>query len=158
MSRRARAFLIALSCVLPAAPGTLFAQDAKAEVMAVVQRLFDGMRAGDSAMVRSTFDPQLRMISSSLREGKPVLRIETGGDGFVRAVGTPHAEVWDERIANAKVEVDGALASVWTDYAFYRGTSFSHCGIDHFLLARNDAGQWKIVELADTRRQAPCPR
>lgn len=147
-----------LGCALLLPPAVLHAQDAKGEVMAVVKRLFDGMRAGDSAMVRSVFHPQVRMLSSSMREGKPVLNVQSGTDAFVKAIGTPHAQVWDERIWNEKVEIDGALASVWTDYAFYRGEAFSHCGIDHFLLARNEAGEWKIIELADTRRQEGCKR
>jgi hypothetical protein len=132
------------------------AQSDSAAVMDVVTRLFDGMRAGDSSMVRSVFDARVRMISSGLRQGKLVTTIDTGGDGFVKAVGTPHAEVWDERIRNPRVFVDGAIASVWVDYAFFRGTTFSHCGIDHFLMVKDDAGAWKIVELADTRRQTGC--
>ncbi|MGQ0649042.1 MAG: nuclear transport factor 2 family protein [Gemmatimonadaceae bacterium] len=133
------------------------AQDAKRDVLVVVARLFDGMRAGDSAIVRSVFHPQVRMLTSLMRGGKPVLTIETGADAFVKAVGTPHPQVWDERIWNEKVELDGSLASVWTNYAFYLGDKLSHCGIDHFLLARSDAGEWKIIELADTRRQ-DCAR
>jgi hypothetical protein len=130
------------------------AQDQKRDVMAVVQRLFDGMRAGDSAVVRSVFHPQVRMLTASTGpDGKPRLSVQTSADGFVRAVGTPHPQVWDEKIWNEKVELDGPLASVWVDYSFYAGPTRSHCGIDHFLLHRNEAGEWKIVELADTRRQ-----
>jgi hypothetical protein len=139
-----------LTALLVALP--VRAQDDKGPVMAVITRLFDGMRAGDSAMVRSVFHPQVRMLSSGMRQGRLVLNIEQGADGFVKAVGTPHAEVWDERIANERVMIDGALASVWVDYTFHLGARLSHCGIDHFLLARNEAGEWKIVELADTRR------
>lgn len=152
--RLQRIFLCAT--LLLAAPATVAAQDARGEVMAVVKRLFDGMRAGDSAMVRSVFHPQVRMLTAATRQGKPVLDIETGADGFVKAVGAPKAQAWDERIWNEKVQVDGALASVWVDYAFYLGEKFSHCGIDHFLLSRSEAGEWKIVELADTRRQEGC--
>jgi hypothetical protein len=28
--------------------------------------------------------------------------------------------------------------------------------VDHFLLVRNDAGAWRILELADTRRTTGC--
>jgi hypothetical protein len=45
---------------------------------------------------------------------------------------------------------------VWVDYALYIGERFSHCGIDHFLLVKNEAGEWKILELADTRRTEGC--
>ena len=124
--------------------------------MAVVQRLFDGMRAGDSAMVRSVFHQDLRMISVGSRNGTPTARIETSADDFVKAVGTPHAESWDERTSNEQVHIDGTLASVWADYTFHAGAKFSHCGIDHFLLLKDAAGAWSIVELSDTRRTVGC--
>lgn len=151
-----------LSSVLAAAvlgillPLTLSAQDDKAAVMAVVNRLFDGMRAGDSAMVRSVFHPELRMITGLMREGKPVTRVETSADGFVKAVGTPRPQPLDERIWGEKVEIDGPLASVWVDYALYVGPQFVHCGIDHFLLVKGETGDWKILEIADTRRTTGC--
>ncbi|MBL0940446.1 MAG: nuclear transport factor 2 family protein [Gemmatimonadaceae bacterium] len=127
-----------------------------AAIMAVVQKLFDGMRKGDSTMVRSVFAPNVRMITVAPRQGVMTASVTNGADSFAKAVGTPHTEVWDERIANEKVFVDGALASVWVDYAFFRGTTFSHCGVDHFLLTKSDAGAWTILELADTRRNTGC--
>lgn len=149
----ARLFPAALSALL-LLPAVSRGQDPKRDVMAVVHRLFDGMRAGDSAVVRSVFHPQVRMLTAANGpDGKPRLSLQTSADGFVRAVGTPHPQVWDEKIWNEKVEIDGPLASVWVDYSFYAGATRSHCGIDHFLLHRNEAGEWKIVELADTRRQ-----
>ena len=136
-----------------AAPST--ADDTRA-VMAVVTRLFDGMRTGDSSMVRSVFDPRVRMITVSMRNGARRTTVENGADNFARAVGTPHADIWDERIANERVAIDGDLASVWVDYAFFAGPKFSHCGVDHFLLVRGDSGAWRILELADTRRTTGC--
>lgn len=124
--------------------------------MAVVNRLFDGMRAGDSAMVRSVFHPQMRMITALVRDGKAVTRIESSADGFVKAVGTPRPQPLDERIWGEKVEIDGPLASVWVDYALYVGEQFSHCGVDHFLIVKNESDQWKILEIADTRRTTGC--
>ena len=140
------------------APFTLHAQDGKADVLAVVKRLFDGMRAGDSAMVRSAFHPQVRLLTATVRDGTPALRIEPNADGFVKAVGTPHAQPWDEKTYDEKVEIDGPLASVWTEYTFHLGPTFSHCGFDHFLLAKDATGAWKIVELADTRQMQGCKR
>jgi hypothetical protein len=84
-----------------------------------------------------------------------VVRIDTV-DAFVRAVGTPHAETWDEQVRNPRVELDGPLASVWADYSFYAGGKFSHCGVDAFQIAR-DGDAWRIVALMDTRRKDGCP-
>lgn len=130
------------------------AADPAAEVRAVVQRLFDGMRAGDSAAVRSVFHPEARLGSAVLREGALAFR-PTSPDGFVRAVGAPKEAIWDERVSNLRVEVDGPLATAWMDYRFYAGERFSHCGVNAMQLVRAASG-WQIVSLVDTRRQEPC--
>lgn len=156
----ARRFALAFGIAFPLCPATLQAQSASADdsrsVMAIVTRLFDGMRKGDSSMVRSVFDPRVRMITVDMRTGVPRTTVATGADNFAKAVGTPHPDVWDERITNPKVDIDGSLASVWVDYAFFAGTKFSHCGIDHFLLTRSESGVWTILELSDTRRTTGC--
>lgn len=161
MHRNTRLRLLALVAALLASVAPASAQQAPregvAEVMAVVKRLFDGMRAGDSAMVRSVFHPQVRTLTVAKgRDGAQRLMVESSVDAFAKAVGTPHPQPWDERIWNEKVEIDGALASVWVDYSFFLGPTFSHCGIDHFLLVRGDDGAWRIISLADTRRTEGC--
>jgi hypothetical protein len=127
------------------------ARTAEVEALGVVYRLFDAMRQNDSAMARPLFHAKARMITAEMRNGEPVVRLEESAESFIRAIGRPRNEVWDERLSNEKVFVDGALASVWTDYMFYRGTTLSHCGVDHFLLVM-EGTQWKILEVADTRR------
>lgn len=154
MRRRSRAFLgVLLSPMALAAqqsPPPEAAATSESEVMRVVTAVFDGMRRADSAMVRPLFHPEARLISVGTRDGAPVVRIEPV-EGFIQSVGRPRSEVWDERLFNEKVGIDGALASVWVDYEFYRGTTRSHCGVDHFLLVK-DSGTWRIIELSDTRR------
>lgn len=125
------------------------------DVLAVVNALFDGMRTVDSARVRPLFHARARLISVSLRNDEAVAQVDESVEGFIRAVGRPRTETWDERIRNVRVERDGPLASVWADYTFYRGATLSHCGVDHFLLLR-EGSAWKIIELSDTRRTTGC--
>jgi hypothetical protein len=70
-----------------------------------------------------------------VRNDVAVFQLDTF-DAFVRAVGTPHAVVWDERIRKTRVELDGPQASVW---------------------AARDGEAWRIVALTDTRRRDGCP-
>lgn len=141
------------ACVLAAAP--LRAQHPEQDVLAVIRRVFDGMRSGDSAMARSAFDASARLVSVSTDSaGNPTVSM-ADIDRFLAAVGRPRNEVWDERIWDTEVRVDGGLASVWTKYAFYRGEQLSHCGVDVFELVRRPDG-WKIVHLADTQRRGNC--
>ena len=126
------------------------------EVMDVVLRLFEGMREGDSSKVHSVFraNPEL-YTSFTNREGMPILRKDDGLQHFLNAVGTPHDLIWDEPIWNVKINIDDNLANVWTDYAFYAGKNFSHCGVDAFMLNK-DESEWKIFHLTDTRRKKDC--
>ena len=137
------------------APLDLSAQESgEAEVQAVIERLFDGMREGDSSAVRSTLHPEARLQSAVVRDGRP--QLVTGSiDDFVRAVGTPHEQVWDERIAGLDIEIDEPLASARMRYRFHLGDAFSHCGVNFMHLVRTDDG-WRIVQIIDTRR-AECP-
>ncbi|MEX0746530.1 MAG: nuclear transport factor 2 family protein [Rhodothermales bacterium] len=146
-----RLLLLALTLVL-AAPAA--AQSPEDDARAVIDRMFDGMRSGDSTMVRSAFHSDARLMTTFTREGKPML--QTGSiDGFVKAVGTPHDEVWDERIWDVEINVDDNLASAWMKYAFYLGNTFSHCGVNAFQLAKTESG-WKVIQVADTRRAVAC--
>ncbi len=155
--------LAAAFAAVAAFPSVSYAQTAapdtaadRAAVLAVVHRLFDAMRQGDSARLRSTFHPEARLGTVGVREGVPMVRFEAV-DGFAQALGgKPAEQVWDERLYNEVVHVDGGLATVWTEYDFYLGDRFSHCGVDSFQLARTADG-WKIFSIADTRRREGCP-
>lgn len=123
---------------------------------AVVQELFDAMRAGDSARVRAVFHPQMHylMTSDVGPDGKARLSA-TPVDAFVKSFGVKRPEPVDERIFNPRVLVDGTLASVWVDYSVYVGTRFIHCGVDVVHVAQV-GDVWKIAALTDTRRQTGC--
>ncbi len=123
-------------------------------VLAVVKQLFDGMRARDADAVRALFHPSAQLFSSTIRDGEPSVSV-VPIERFISSIGRPGPEVNDERTRNEIVHVDGTLASVWAEYGFYRGTTFSHCGIDAFQLAK-DADGWKIISIADTRRTDDC--
>ncbi len=163
MRRLHRVAMVAVSAsvalVCHAAPVAAQASAAESVAqMAVVNELFNAMRAGDSARVRAVFHPQMSaMVSSDVgRDGVARVRM-TPLDAFVKTIGTPHAEVYDERLFNPRVLIDGTLASVWVDYSFYVGRTFSHCGVDIFHLAK--VGEvWKIVALSDTRRTTGCTK
>lgn len=128
----------------------------EAEVLAVVNRLIEGLNRGDSAMARSTFHTKARLITVDLRNpDRSAPRIEETVEAFIQSLGRPRTQVFEEKLTNVKTMIDGALASVWADYTFHVGTTLSHCGVDHFLLVKEE-GAWKIIELADTRRRVGC--
>lgn len=125
------------------------------EVERVIFKLFEGMRAGDSAMVHSVFvdDAEMHTVFTD-KDGNNNLR-KGSLEKFLIAVGTPHDQIWDEPVWDMQVDIDGALASVWTKYAFYAGKQFSHCGVDAFQLFKSKEG-WKIIQITDTRQKEGC--
>uniref|UniRef100_UPI004047C92F nuclear transport factor 2 family protein n=1 Tax=Roseivirga sp. TaxID=1964215 RepID=UPI004047C92F len=131
------------------------AQTENEDIKKTIMTLFDGMRKGDSTMVHSAFakDAIMQTIANN-REGQ--VQVQSGKlADFLKAVGTPHTEVWDERIEFGDIKIDGPMASVWTPYQFFRGESFSHCGVNSFQLYKGEKG-WKIIYLVDTRRRDDC--
>ncbi|MBO9614364.1 MAG: nuclear transport factor 2 family protein [Dyadobacter sp.] len=121
-----------------------------------VDKLFTGMRNGDSTAVRSVFTKTAALTSISKNAADSVVTHKGSVDGFVKAVGTPHKEQWDERIYDVKISIDRPMAVVWAPYKFYLGGKFSHCGVNVFNLLKTSAG-WKINDITDTRRKDACP-
>lgn len=127
----------------------------KEAIKKTIDNMFDGMRAGDSAQVHSVFRDDVRMLTTFKRKtGEEVLH-EGSLTDFLKAVGTPHKDVWDEKLTSMTIQVDDNIAQVWTDYSFYAGEVFSHCGVNAFQLVKQN-GTWKIIQIMDTRRKVGC--
>lgn len=144
--------LIALAAlVVTASPARAQTPDHDA-AYAVITKLFDAMRARDTATMRASFAPGASLQSVGAA-GVRNDAIDTWIGGVASA---PAGLVLDEKLANPIVQVNGGLASVWVDYWFYAGERFSHCGVDAFVLAKVSGG-WKILSVADTRQREGCP-
>lgn len=136
---------------------TAQAQEAAPEqaVKKAIQTMFDGMRAGDSSMVASVF---LRDASMQTTFYDPSGNMQLRGgtlQRFLNAVGTPHEEVWDEKIWSYDIRVDEPMATAWTEYSFYLNDKLLHCGVNAFDLVKTEDG-WKISHIIDTRRKTDC--
>ena len=145
----------ALHPAAPPAPTAEALSGDPAEVLAVIDRLFDGMRARDGAMVRSAFHPDARMFTTRVTDDGIPEANPSSVDAFVEAV-DGGGDPWDEPYFDPVVQVDGALAQVWIFYRFYAGTTFSHCGHNAIQLLRHPDRGWEIVHLVDTRRTTDC--
>ena len=122
--------------------------------LAAVERMFEGMRTADSAMVRSVFAPGARFAMVDTRSTPMAIRFDTVG-GWIAAIATSNRR-WDEQIYDVQVRVDGNIAQVWAPYTFYLDKQVRHCGVNAIDLLRDGEG-WKVTQLADTRRREDCP-
>jgi hypothetical protein len=120
-----------------------------------VHILFKAMYEGDSIMAQMVFSENASLNSVfNTKEGRQMVNKGKVED-FIKAIGSPHDEIWDERISNLTIKIDGDLAQAWMDYSFFVGDKFSHCGVNAIHLIRID-DQWKIFQVVDTRRKVDC--
>ncbi len=141
--------LIATTCYLQA-------QTEETKVTEVVNNLFKAMHTNDTTLFKSVFADQVSLSTVGNRGGTIKVQSESNINGFLKAIAKPNPQgAFTEEIWNVKVELDGNLAQVWCDYAFYVGNSFKHCGVDAFHLFKSADG-WKIFHLADTRNREGC--
>lgn len=133
-------------------PGTPLNDPQQVE-QAIVQ-LFDGMRESDREKAEEVFHETMTLSTVVSRDGTVELS-QTDIPRFLDAVGQPKDEIWDEQISGLQVHIDGNLATAWMNYSFYRGETFSHCGVNTMNLIRTEDG-WKIFSITDTRRTEGC--
>lgn len=131
-------------------------QAAAESAVAVIEQLFDAMRASDSSSVRGLFADGVTEFRSSFasRDAGPAIVVNSLEE-FVKGVGGALVGTWDEQIIVRDVIVDDNLVTLVTPYAFYFDGSFSHCGVNVFLVAKTGE-DWRIVSLVDTRRRSGC--
>ena len=147
--------LIALA-LLAAIGAPVRAQDAeRAAVLATVQKVFTAMRTRDTALLRQVFDTSARLAGVSTRGGPPSVRLMAPASFGAAVASAPAGDVWNERIWDPEVRIDGEVAQVWAYYTFHRNNTFSHCGVDAFTLLKVGT-EWKITHLTDSRRTTGC--
>lgn len=131
------------------------AQTTEDSIKVTISKLFDGMRNGDAALLRSAFaDSAILQSIARNKEGKTIIANEALND-FADFVSKQTKGAADEQITYDVIKIDGPLAIVWTPYKFYLNGKFSHCGVNSFQLVRINK-EWKIQYLIDTRRRAGC--
>jgi putative lumazine-binding protein len=124
------------------------------QILATVQKVFDAMRTRDTALLSQAFDSTARLVGVSTR-GTPSVSLTMPSQFGAAISRAPAGDVWNERIYDPEVRIDGNVAQVWAYYTFHRNTTFNHCGIDAFMLVKVGT-TWKITQLADSRRTEGC--
>ena len=147
-----RAFL-AFFLIAGATPAAADERADRREILAAVQGLFDALAARDPAVVMALVVPEGTIAGHGGRGGGMwAERWREWADGLREG-----SERLEERMHRPRVRIRGDMASVWTEYSFYRDGAFSHCGVDLFDMARV-AGRWRILNLSFTIEREGCPR
>ncbi|HLH38594.1 MAG TPA: nuclear transport factor 2 family protein [Bryobacteraceae bacterium] len=125
-------------------------QDEKENVIAAVNKLFQGMSAGDAGMIAASMTDGAKLIA--VQDDKVSTR---DGADFARRIGSAPKGSMLERIWQPTVLIRGGIATVWAEYDFHSNGKFHHCGIDAFMLVKT-GGEWKISSIEYTTETQGC--
>ncbi|MBL0146700.1 MAG: nuclear transport factor 2 family protein [Chitinophagaceae bacterium] len=143
-------FLLTIVCVAHAN-----AQTAEDSIKAVINKMFVGMKDGDTNMIKECFtEGAILQTFMRQKDGKTGLTKETVSD-FCRAVAGIPKGAADEQITFGAIKIDGPMAAVWTPFKLYFNEKFYSCGVNSFQLVKL-SGEWKIQYIIDTRRTKNC--
>lgn len=127
------------------------------DVLKPIYMLFEGMEKADTSLINNAFTKDAKMFTGYVnKNGEEVIK-EGSLTEFITAIANKPKDdpKWIEKLYNTEFKVDGNIAQVWTEYSFFVGDEFLHCGVDAFQLIKID-GEWKIIHLMDTRRKKGC--
>lgn len=146
-----RTMRFAIACIFALLPLAAQTSDEK-DVLAAVQKTFDGMAANDAAKILASMTADARLYG-----------VRPNG-----ALYAMPADQWANRIASIKsalverftkaptVSIHGTIANVWGEYEFLRDGKFTHCGVDSFNLLKTADG-WRVAAILDTEETTGCP-
>jgi len=129
--------------------------DQEKAIKTVVNRFFEGMKKGDTTLLKSACTSTL-VLQTYMADKAGAMQVYTEDFAdFLNMVATPGLDQYDERIKFEGIHFEPSLAIVWAPYSFYINGKRSHCGTNSFQLIKTSEG-WKIQYILDTRRKQGC--
>jgi imidazolonepropionase-like amidohydrolase len=123
---------------------------AQEEAAAVVDKLFEAMRAKNADAIRALFTAEGQLVAVDKPrsgQGNSTTRVFTA-DAFAKTIAEGKGD-FIEKMPDKDVRAGANIALVFGRYTFYVGEKFSHCGVNSFHLVRTETG-WKIANAAST--------
>lgn len=124
----------------------------EAEVRKAIDTFFEGFHQQDTVKMQSVFAKEMILQSIAETKDGAKLSVESAGQLKKSIASIPKNIKFEEKLLSYKIQVDGAMAHVWTPYEFYVNGKLSHSGVNSFQLFKDKDG-WKIVYCIDTRRK-----
>jgi hypothetical protein len=128
----------------------------RAEVMAVVERVFAAINSNDSEALRQIVIPEGMNISLRYQaDGSTKLRTRSNAEDAANMA--EEKRRFTEKYWNPTVLVHNGVAMFWAPYSFDIDGKRSHCGVDQFDFIKVD-GQWKLASSMWTVEPNGCPK
>lgn len=129
----------------------VFAQEEKA-IKQSISVFFEGLQTSDTLKIQSICHKEMKLQSIMEKNSVGALSFQSNSEFYKSVAAIPKNLKIEERILSYNIQIDGAMANVWTPYEFYINEKLSHIGVNSFtLLLENTI--WKIVHIIDTRRK-----
>jgi len=125
------------------------AQTDQEAVLAVAQKVFDGINTKNADLIEANMMPEGVLFSTMNGSA----RFTSVSDFASQVVGED--AVYHERMFETTVHVQDGVALIWADYDFHINGAFSHCGVDTFSMVKTPEG-WKVASLTYTVQQEGC--
>lgn len=131
---------------------TAYSHAQNQEIQKVIDTFFEGFHAKDTLKMHSVCADKmiLQSITESAKGNK--LSEETTKEFYNAIAAIPANFNFQEKVISYFIQIDGAMAQVWTPYEFYSNGKLSHKGVNAFTLFKEN-GIWKIIYIIDTRRK-----
>ena len=131
---------------------TISIQGQQNEVEQTIKSFFEGFHQRDTIKLKQVCSENLVLHSISESEKGNKFSVEKAPDFYKSIASIPTTIIFEEKIVNYKIQVDGSMAHVWTPYEFYVNGKLSHSGVNSFQLYKENE-VWKVVYIIDTRRK-----
>lgn len=126
------------------------------EAKQIITTFFEGFHKADTLIMQRVMHNDMVLQTAYTNNNGDYLVENTGIKVFLQTIANrKQNQVWEEKLLDYKIQIDGNLAHVWTPYEFWYNGNFSHCGANSFTLVKTESG-WKILHLIDSRRRAGC--
>lgn len=126
-------------------------QPEQIKVKSTIEGFFKAFHEKDTTQLKKFCHPELSLQSVLEFNGVVELKNETVSNFFKSIASIHHSIIFEEKIHDFQIHVDGSMAHVWTPYTFYVQKKASHSGVNSFQLIRLE-NEWKILRILDTRR------
>lgn len=123
-------------------------------IRVAIDGFFKGLNTQDAEKIRAVIRSDMSMKTVVVDESNTTKIHEEQLADFLETIETPREEIWEERILEYTIKIDGPMAMAWLPYEFYFEGEYSHEGVDLLVLIKEN-NQWKIASIMDTRRRNP---
>lgn len=155
MSRLPLLAALLLQAVLPAPARAQAASADSARVVATVERYIAAMTDRDTSYLRAATLPGATFVPIVVPAAPGATPSVRATDAFIAGIGQSTRRFLG-RVWTPRVSVEGPIAVFVAPYDAHFDGVFSHCGIDHYILARV-GDRWLVSQLIWTVQRAGCP-